>query len=85
MAFGGEAVGIDAAELCETLLHLVAHGNAAEERLRVLDLRFQPGARFGAVLIFQPAVGIGDGDAVQGIGDGMYGTRGRGLCGECGG
>jgi hypothetical protein len=70
--FDGHAVGIDAAELREPLLHLLAHGDAAEERLRVLDLSVQPRARLGAVLIFQPAIGIGDRNTVQGIGHRMH-------------
>jgi hypothetical protein len=37
--------------------------------MRVIVLSLDPRARFGTVLIFQPAVGIGDGDPVQRFGN----------------
>ncbi len=64
VAFGGKPIGIDPAQLFQTPLHLIAHGDAGEKRLRVRDLCVQPGARLGAVLVLEPAVGIGNRDAV---------------------
>ena len=35
-------------------------------------LRFNPGAGFWAVLVFEPAIGVGNGDTVKGVDSGVF-------------
>src|SRR5262249_56545259 len=50
---------------------------AVEERVRVAVLRVDPGARLGAVVVLEPAVGVGELDAVKGLLE-VGGSRRRG-------
>lgn len=46
---------------------LFAARESVEKRAREFGLGVDPGTRFGALLVFEPAIGIGDFDAVQGL------------------
>lgn len=53
-----------------------ASRDGVEGAVGAVIFRVDPGARFGAVLVFQPAIGIGDRDSVKGV-DGVGLARGR--------
>ena len=84
---------VDAEELGEAFGEPVAAGELREHLVRVGVLLVDPGPCFGALLVLEPAVGIGDRDAVQRFGhrtdlrrgprDGQRGGNGAG--GENGG
>ena len=65
---------------------LLPQRRVAHDLLRVRVLRGDPGPRLGAVLVFQPPVVIGEGDAVQrvdhGFAHGLGRGRVRGAAGE---
>ena len=60
---------VDLKQRAQFLAQLVAARNVVEKGARVMVLRGQPFACSRRVLILQPAVGVGDGDAVHDFGD----------------
>ena len=49
-----------------------ASRDGVEGALGAVIFRLDPGARFGAVLVFQPAIGVGNGDAMQDVDRGVF-------------
>jgi hypothetical protein len=67
---GGE--GIDFLEFTKALGDLLASGERIEGGGGAAILRFNPCSGFWAVLVFEPAIGVGNGDAVQGVDSGVF-------------
>ncbi len=73
---------------CEAPEDFRPDGQRVEQRMGVAVPRVDPGACFRAVLIFQPAVGVGDADSVQNLADVVDACgrrRGDFIAGEQGG
>jgi len=73
------ADGIDVEHLRQARREGVAAGDAAQMIAREIVLRFHPRLHLGGFLLLQPAVGIGDADAVQRLGG--VGAAGGGITG----
>ena len=72
-----DADALNAHQLGQALLQCLATGPGIEQGARVLVLRIDPGARFRALLVFEPAVGVGDFDAVNDLPDVVRARRRR--------
>ena len=76
-AFDGNAITLDALEFGEFVDHGGSDFDLREILLGVLHLLGDPGAGLGAVLVFEPAIGVGDLRAVDLLGDGLLLRRRR--------
>ena len=66
-------------QLAQARLQALAQRSVADNALGVGVLLGDPGARLRAVLVLEPAVVVGDRDAVEGVDDGIAGGVGRGA------
>src|SRR5205823_4873881 len=62
---GGRANNINLQQLFQTMTNAITPRERTDDRLRVLILRVNPGARLRAVLIFEPTIWVCDRDAVD--------------------
>ena len=74
----GRAQHVDVEQLRESARDGIAAGQAAQVRAREAVLRVHPGLHLGRLLVLEPAVWIGNADAVQGL-HRFGATRGRVL------
>ena len=65
VAFDRHVDRVDFHELSKPLLELLASRERPQDRLRVVVLALDPRSRVRAFLIFEPAVGVSDLDAVD--------------------
>ena len=78
-ALGGDVIAFDTFKACQVLDDLGSDLDLGKIFFGVLHLLGDPGAGLGTFRIFEPAVGIGERDSVDGLGHGFcFGHRRRG-------